>query len=407
METTPRIAILGAGPTGLEAALAAADAGYPFRLFDAADEVSGYIRSWGHVQLFTPWDLDVSPRMRRHLEGAGVAVPTGAACPTGAELIDRLLAPVSRLPEVAPHLRLGTRVVQVSRQGLLKNDEIGTPGRAEPPFRLLLADTDGREWIETADIVLDCTGSWGHPNPIGDGGIPAPGERDLADHISHAIPDLPQEADEWAGREILLIGAGHSAETAARDLAALAEDRAGTHIFWALRSPEPSFEPIADDPLPERSQLMAAAGRLARGASPHLTPIPGVVVESLQREPDDESTDGRVVVTLRHRDGRLQQVTVDRIVAMTGAVGDATLYRQLQVHECWATSGPMKLAATLLASTSTDCLTQTSAGADTLKNPEPDFFLLGSKSYGRNTTFLMRVGWQQVDEVFELLGQAR
>jgi hypothetical protein len=339
--------------------------------------------------------------------------------------VEQVLEPVSRLPEVAQHLQLGTRVVQVSRQGLLKNEEIGTPGRGVPPFRLLLADADGRERVETADIVLDCTGSWGHPNPIGDGGIPAPGERALADRISHAIPDLSREADDWAGREILLIGAGHSAETAARDLTALAEDRGGTHIHWALRSPEPLFDPIPDDPLPERSRLMRTAGQLALGNSPHLTPIPGVVVESLALEApelpanspaprdgtpgdrpagDGSPRDSRIVVTLRHRDGHPRQVTIDRILAMTGAVGDHTLYRQLQVHECWATSGPMKLAATLLASSSSDCLTQTSAGADTLKNPEPDFFLLGAKSYGRNTTFLMRTGWQQVEEVLGLLG---
>jgi len=94
---------------------------------------------------------------------------------------------------------------------------------------------------------------------------------------------------------------------------------------------------------------------------------------------------------------------VDRIIALTGYVGDHTIYRQLQVHECWATSGPMKLSGALLASSSVDCLDQTSQGADALKNPEPDFFILGAKSYGRNLTFLMRVGWQQVDEVFSLL----
>ena len=80
------------------------------------------------------------------------------------------------------------------------------------------------------------------------------------------------------------------------------------------------------------------------------------------------------------------------------------MYRQLQVHECYATSGPMKLSAALLSSSSTDCLTQESQGADTLVNPEPDFFILGVKSYGRNTTFLLRVGWDQVEEVFGLLG---
>ena len=104
MNEETRIAILGAGPTGLEAALAAGDTGYAFTLFDEADAVAGYIRSWGHVRLFTPWALDVSPRARRHLEAAGIEVPTSEECPTGAELVEQVLEPVSRLPEVAHHL---------------------------------------------------------------------------------------------------------------------------------------------------------------------------------------------------------------------------------------------------------------------------------------------------------------
>ena len=63
----------------------------------------------------------------------------------------------------------------------------------------------------------------------------------------------------------------------------------------------------------------------------------------------------------------------------------------------------MNLAAALLASPSADCLVQTSQGVDTLRTPEPDFYILGQKSYGRNPTFLMRVGWEQIDEVFSLL----
>ena len=53
-----------------------------------------------------------------------------------------------------------------------------------------------------------------------------------------------------------------------------------------------------------------------------------------------------------------------------------------------------------------DCLDQTSHGVDTLTNPEPGLFILGSKSYGRNNTFLMRVGWEQVSEVFGQLSAA-
>jgi hypothetical protein len=116
-----------------------------------------------------------------------------------------------------------------------------------------------------------------------------------------------------------------------------------------------------------------------------------------------EDRDGRVASTLRAEDGSTEVVVSDRIIALTGSVGEPGIYRQLQVHECWATSGPMKLAAALLGSASADCLTQESHGAETLKNPEPDFFILGAKSYGRNNTFLLRVGWDQVSDVFGLL----
>jgi hypothetical protein len=112
---------------------------------------------------------------------------------------------------------------------------------------------------------------------------------------------------------------------------------------------------------------------------------------------------GRLAVILRNGGGT-ETVEADRILSLTGAVGDQALYRQLQVHECYATCGPIKLSAALLGAGSSDCLAQTTHGADTLANPEPGFFILGSKSYGRNNTFLMRIGWEQVGEVFGLLG---
>lgn len=136
---------------------------------------------------------------------------------------------------------------------------------------------------------------------------------------------------------------------------------------------------------------------LALGASDHVRCKTGVVIDSITEE------NRRLRVTLRDRDGRQYQEEIDRILSLTGFSGDPLLYRQLQVHECWATSGPMKLAASLLAESSADCLDQTNHGPETLVKPEPNFFILGSKSYGRNSTFLMRVGWQQVDDVFSLL----
>lgn len=389
----PRIAILGAGPTGLEAALAAAEGGFPFTVYEAAPTAGGNVRSWGHVRMFTPWDLDVSPRMRRHLP----ALPAGAGCPTGRELAERLLDPVAALPSVAPNLRLGTRVLAVGREGLLKHEEIATAERGRRPFRLLVADADGRESAERADIVLDTTGTWSHPNRLGDGGIPAPGERALDGEIRRHVPDLAREARDWAGRTVLLAGAGHSAQTAARDLALLAREAPETRVIWVLRNPSPGWGTHEGDSLPERARLAAEAAALAGGASPAIDVRRGYAIESLSRP------NGRIAVTLRNGGGS-ERVEVDRVLSLTGFVGDHQLYRQLQVHECYATCGPIKLAAALLGSGSSDCLAQTSHGAETLANPEPGFYILGIKSYGRNNTFLMRIGWEQVSEVFGLLG---
>ena len=50
-----------------------------------------------------------------------------------------------------------------------------------------------------------------------------------------------------------------------------------------------------------------------------------------------------------------------------------------------------------------DCLKQTTHGAETLRNPEPGFYLAGAKSYGRNPQFLLSVGHRQIEEIFGLI----
>ena len=390
-----RIAILGAGPTGLEAALAALEKGFEPTVYEAADAPAGHVGEWGHVRLFTPWEMNVSPRAASALARAGKPVPGGAGCPTGAELRRELYFPLAELPELAPRLCLGTRVFAVGRHGLLKNEEIASAERASRPFRLLVG-REGRERIDTADVVIDTTGSYALPNSLGDGGIPAPGEAANEPFLRRRIPDFDRERKDWAGRRVLLVGAGHSAGTAARELARLAREAPGTQVIWALRGALPSADGAEEDPLPERARLVREVAALSRGASPALSCKVGVAVESLARD------NGSLLVTLRGAGG-LETVTVDRVLALTGAVGDHSLYRQLQVHECYATCGPMKLSAALLGAGGGDCLAQVSHGAETLKNPEPGFFILGSKSYGRNNTFLLRIGWQQVDEVMSLL----
>jgi hypothetical protein len=65
----------------------------------------------------------------------------------------------------------------------------------------------------------------------------------------------------------------------------------------------------------------------------------------------------------------------------------------------------MSLSAALLAAGGGggNCLAVPPLEAATLKNPEPGFFILGSKSYGKGFNFLLKTGLEQIHDAFTLL----
>ena len=284
-------------------------------------------------------------------------------------------------------------MIAIGRDRLLKSDLIGGD-RGSHPFRLLVR-REGEASIVTADAVIDCSGTWRHANPLGNGGIPAPGEAAATDAIRYRLDDiLGVDRSRYVGQRVLVVGAGHSAATALDRLRSLDD----TKVLWVRRGFGPSPYSIhADDPLPERDRMNRLGNRIAAGGEDGIEVREGAVIERLESGPA-----GTVKVHLNVR-GETEVVETDTILALVGYRPDRDLYRELQIHECWATMGPMKLAASLLASDSADCLAQTSAGPETLTSPEPGFFILGAKSYGKNVNFLIRLGLEQIRDVFTLL----
>jgi hypothetical protein len=106
---------------------------------------------------------------------------------------------------------------------------------------------------------------------------------------------------------------------------------------------------------------------------------------------------------VRHGGQHAGETQFDAIVANVGFRPDDSIHAELQVHQCYASQGPMRLAASLLEAGHGDCLDQKSGGAETLKNPEPNFFILGSKAYGRNSNFLLAAGLEQIRDVFTII----
>jgi hypothetical protein len=393
------LAIVGAGPIGLEAALAGLDAGLDVHVFERG-EAGAHPIAWGHVRMFTPWRMNVGPAGRAHLAATGWEPPDAEACPTGLELAERYLQPLAALPELAGRVHAQAQVVHMSRSGLLKGDSIGE-ARREHPFRLLVRDAGGRENFLHAFALIDASGVYGQPHWAGDGGIPARSELYLAPQLSYHVDDvLGLRRDRYAGKRVLVIGGGASAATTVGDLARLAEDVPGTRVVWVTRQERVAPGPAGgDDPLAERRALYARARALATGAHPAVTHVGGARVEGFEFN----SATHRYRVALMIGDQpRVEEV--DQVIVNTGFGPDDSLYRELQVHECWASRAPMKLAAAI--SGSDDCLTAPAAGADRLANPEPDFYILGHKSYGRSSNFLLETGYRQVADAIAALAAA-
>jgi GrpB-like predicted nucleotidyltransferase (UPF0157 family) len=171
-------------------------------------------------------------------------------------------------------------------------------------------------------------------------------------------------------------------------------------VTWVTRTDHVApIREIPDDPLEARRRLAARANEIAADPRTSVTHIRSAQVSTLH-----ETARDTLNVDLVHGDGSFSTVVdVDVVMALTGYGPDLHIDRELQVHRCYATEGTMNLAALLLADGSEDCMQQRSFGPESLRNPEPDFYCLGSKSYGRNSTFLLGIGHEQIRDAFRLI----
>ena len=388
----PKIAIIGSGPIGLEAGLAAKARGYSVDIYERG-EVADSVRRWGHVRMFSPFSLNASREGIAELRRQGREVPLDDAILTGAEYATQYLIPLGNFLGVKAH----HTVKAIARDGLLKNQEIGEPARSHAPFRLLI-DHGSAESYETADIIFDCSGTFLNPNPLGDGGIPALGEASLRSAIRYGLgetADLSAHAD----RRTLVVGGGHTANNAIAALAGLQAEHPGTRIAWVSVKPGPlPGTRVPDDPLPERDRLVATVNDLA--SSGKVAYHSGSMVYSLRREASG------IAVTLRGTDRESTEVIeTDYIIAATGYRPDPQLASELHVQNCWATDGTYKLAASLFGGScdSCDCLSMPALGAEKLLHPEPGYYSLGTKSYGRTPDFLIQAGREQMIALLEMM----
>lgn len=376
------VVVIGAGPVGLAAAAHLHERGLPFTVLEAGDRAGAAVAEWRHVRLFSPWRYDIDHASRRLLEAAGWVAPDPEGVPTGAELVDAYLEPLAGLPQLAPHIRYRSRVSAIGRRGV---DRVRDAGRERAPFVVRL-DT-GEEIRGRA--VIDASGTWRTPNVLGADGLPAHGEDAAGDHIDTALPDvLGAHRARYAGRHTVVVGAGHSAANTLLALAELAEQAPGTRITWAVRGEavERAYGGGDADALPARGALgtglrsLVGSGRidLVTGFAVHAVRVVGSGVELV-------AADGRTL-------------TGDRIVSATGFRPDHRIAEELRL-DLDPALGCTRALAPLIDPNQHSCGTVRPHGVDELAHPEPGYYIVGMKSYGRAPTFLMATGYEQVRSI--------
>lgn len=390
------VVVVGAGPVGLAAAAHLLERGLEPLVLEQGDHAGAAVSGWGHVRLFSPWRYDVDAAARRLLEPTGWVAPDPEALPTGAELVADYLRPLAETPAIASRLRTGARVLGITRDGADKTRSLGRERRA---YRVRVL-TDGRVEDVLARAVLDTSGTWGRSNPLGVGGLPAPGEADAAHALAGPLPDiLGADRADFAGRHTLVVGMGHSAANSLLALVELAETAPGTQITWAIRggSARRLFGGGTDDELPARGLLGL---RLKEATESGLvTLVRWASIEQLL-----PSADG-VRVLGRSRDDILD-LTVSRIVNATGFRPDLDITREIRLELDPALECARGLAE-LIDPDQHSCGTVPPHGEAILAHPDAGFYLAGMKSYGRAPTFLLATGYEQVRSIAAALAGDR
>ena len=287
LDTPATIAVLGAGPIGLETALYARFLGYEVNVYERG-EVGDNVQQWQHVQLFTPFGQNSTP-----LGLAALAAQDENFTPrdkhdliSGRQWLDEYLLPLARTDLLSGNIHTNTTVLGVGRTESLKHDP-PSEDRGDEVFRLLLRNAAGQEFTEEADIVIDCTGVFGNNNPLGVGGIPALGEAQHQAKIVFGLPDiLGEDRGRFAGRRVLVVGSGYSAATNVVSLLELD----GSEITWATRQDNnPPITMIEDDALASRATLARAANEAVQ--QQRVVLLTGVQITQLDHDETHDTWD--------------------------------------------------------------------------------------------------------------------
>lgn len=385
------IAVIGAGPIGLSAAVNLLDVGLTPIVFESGNGAGSNLASWGHVRMFSPWSYNMDPVAVSLLQKKDWSEPVLTEFPTGNELLERYVQPLASHETIAPHLHFNTRVDSISRQN---HDILRSEGRENAPFVVRISNFEGEHDVFVR-AVIDASGTYQTPNWLGAHGIPAIGELAASHSIAYGVPNILDSASKrYAGKSVLVIGGGHSAFNALQDLVKLSDQFDGMRVFWGIRgsSVDNIVRSPENDELQERRNLEVYIQKLLKEG--RIEVFTDIAIEKIKCE------NRKLIVQSRS----YQLPPVDQIIAATGFRPDLNLLSELRTSLDPATESPVNLGP-LIDPNLHSCGSVPEHGSAELSHPEFGLYIAGIKSYGRAPTFLLKTGYKQIKSITSSLAR--
>jgi hypothetical protein len=161
-------------------------------------------------------------------------------------------------------------------------------------------------------------------------------------------------------------------------------------VTWLIRNPSAvRVSSSPDDELADRAALGSRVDHLVESGAI-------AKVDSFEISRVEQHDAG--VRLLGTRGGKPATHDTDVIVNATGFRPDLDMLREVRVELDDIVEAPKRLAP-LIDPNVHSCGTVEPHGFQELSHPEPGFFLVGMKSYGRAPTFLLATGYEQVRSV--------
>jgi thioredoxin reductase len=387
------IAIIGAGPVGLAAAAHLKVRNLPFLLFEAGKTVASNILSWRHIRVFSPWRYNIDKAARQLLSSTEWQSPDDEALPTGEELYKEYFKPLAALPALKANIMLGAKVLSIGRKNV---DKMKTWGREALPYVIqVLRENEIEQYYVKG--VIDASGTWNSPNPIGSGGVYALGEVENHEKIFYGIPDILQQDElRYKNKSVLVVGSGHSAINAIIELDKLKEKYPATEIHWVVRK-----NSIIDVFGGQENDALAARGALGIRIEELIVNDRVSVYTSFQIQQIIRQENKLTIVGFQDNQ-QLALPGIDEIISNTGSRPDFSFLREVRLNIDPSLESVAEIAE-LIDPNIHSCGTVRPHGEKELRQPDKDFYIVGSKSYGRAPTFLMATGYEQVRSIVAAL----